>query len=107
LRNPTRVAVILVCYRHADENGEFEVSNKRIAKAVCLSERQAKRVLNDLERIGVLKLLKEHQGPIPRRYRITGKPANHDMGDTINAKRPEKLLVTSMSVIGDTEGRTW
>jgi hypothetical protein len=31
--------------------------------------------MDDLESVGVVKLLSEHQGPIPKRYRITGEVA--------------------------------
>lgn len=88
LTSPSHVAVVMVCYRHARENGEFQVSTERIARAVRLSERHVKRVLDDLERASVLKMKLEHRGPIPRRYRFTGKPANGDTHVTIKKPTP-------------------
>lgn len=91
LPTSTHVAVLMICFRHGGSHGEFRVSTARIACSACVSERQAKRVINELERAEVIELLEEHQGPIPRQYRITGKVPNGDTHDT-NSK-PKKSTV--------------
>lgn len=75
LRTPAHLAVLFVCFRHAGPQGRFAVSNARIARSCSLSARQVVRIMDDLESVGVVKLLSEHQGPIPKRYRITGEVA--------------------------------
>lgn len=75
LPTPAHVAVLFCCYRHARERGHFQVSTKRIADGARVSERHAKRLIDDLERFEVIEMEREHQGPIPRRYRITGNAA--------------------------------
>ena len=72
LPTTAHVAVLFCCFRHARELGHFQVSTKRIAATARISERHARRIVDDLERLKVIKLEVEHQGPIARRYRITG-----------------------------------
>lgn len=71
LKSPSQVAVLLVCWRHARDSC-FQVSTRRIAKSVGLGWRQVTRIMDALELIGILVLVKESEGPIPKRYRITG-----------------------------------
>ncbi len=78
LPTTAHVAVLFCCYRHARELGHFQVSTRRISEATKVSERHVKRVINDLERGSVIKMEREHQGPIPRQYRITGNAFNGD-----------------------------
>ncbi len=87
LRSPSQVAVLVVCYRHASPSGKFGICTARIAKSSKLSHRQARRVLDELEALGVIKSLSDHVGPIAKQYRITGKRANGDMGDPIKHSR--------------------
>lgn len=75
LPTPAHVAVLFCCFRHARERGHFQVSTRRIATSSKVSERHAKRIIDDLERLQVIAMEREHQGPIPRRYRITGRCA--------------------------------
>lgn len=86
LPTATHAAVLMTCFRHGGPGGGFRVSTARIARSTCISERQAKRVIDQLESCGVIELLQEHQGPIPRQYRITGRVANGDTHDTIKQK---------------------
>jgi hypothetical protein len=88
LPSASHVAVALVCYRHAREDGVFGVSTNRIAKSTRLSKRQVQRVLDYLEKETVLKLMKEHQGPLPRKYKFTGRTANGDTHVTIKNSHP-------------------
>jgi|GEM_PF-2171833 len=88
LPSASHVAVLLICYRHAREGGSFTVSTKRIANACRLSERHTKRIVDDLEATGVIVMESEHAGPIPRKYRITGQPANGDTRVTIKNSPP-------------------
>jgi|SRR6056297_1908071 len=76
LPTSTHVAALLVCFRHGRGAGFFRVSTRRLAKSIGVKVRQTKSILDDLEQAGVIVLTKEHQGPIPRTYRITFKPAN-------------------------------
>lgn len=73
LPTSAHVAVLFCCYRHARELGHFQVSTKRIARTTKISERHARRIIDDLERFKVIAIEREHQGPIARQYRITGE----------------------------------
>ena len=73
LENPSEVAVLLVCWRHARENCCFRVSTRRIAQSAGIGWRQVTRVMDRLEQIGLLEMTKPQQGTIPKQYRITGK----------------------------------
>jgi len=84
LKSASHVAVLMVCYRHADPNGRFRASKSRIALACNLSVRQTVRVMKDLEVAGVIVKERDHDGPIPQRYRITG--------ETARVKKTEKNL---------------
>lgn len=97
LPTSTHVAVLMLCYRHGRAGGTFRVSTSRLARSARISGRQARRVLDDLEGSGVIELLKEHQGPVPRLYRITGKVANGDTHDPIK-------ILHAPRVNGDTHG---
>ncbi|MCO8121457.1 helix-turn-helix domain-containing protein [Stieleria sp. TO1_6] len=83
LPSASHLAVLLICFRHGRQAGFFRASTKRIAKSARLSERHVKRIINDLETAGVVRLEAEHNGPIPRSYRITGQTANGDTHVTI------------------------
>lgn len=98
LPSASHVAVLLCCYRHARTGGAFQVSTKRIAEACRLSHRQVRRVIDDMETGGVIEMTKEHEGPIPRRYRITGQVLNGDTHVPISNK-------PAPQVNGDTHDR--
>lgn len=72
LPSSTHVAVLLCCYRHARRDGSFCISTTRLARSVVLGIRQVKRILRNLEKLKAIELVSEHQGPVPRRYRISG-----------------------------------
>lgn len=76
LPSPTHLAVLMICFRHGRQGGYFTVSTNRIAKSARLARRQTRRIIDDLETVGVIEMVSEHQGPIPRKYRITGRRAN-------------------------------
>jgi DNA-binding MarR family transcriptional regulator len=69
LGSPAHVAVLLCCFRHAGTGGRFAVSTARIAASCRLSKRQAVRIVDQLERAGVIEMISDHQGPIAKRYR--------------------------------------
>jgi predicted DNA-binding transcriptional regulator YafY len=69
--------LLLACYRHADAKGRFRVSNGRLADACGVSSRTIVRQMNYLSATGVIRLEKEHIGPLPRLYRITGQPPRY------------------------------
>ncbi len=75
LPTPAHVAVLFCCYRHARELGHFQVSTNRIAQSTKVSPRHARRIIDDLEQWKVIEMEREHNGPIPRQYRITGNRA--------------------------------
>ena len=66
-------------FRHADENGEFCVSAKRLADGLGISVRHSKRVFRKLEEKYAIEVLSEAVGTRPRAYRITGEVS---CGDT-------------------------
>jgi hypothetical protein len=70
LKNATYIAVLWVCFRNGKGFGYFRVSAVRIAKCARTSKRNVQRILDDLERWGVIELTTEHKGPIPRTYRF-------------------------------------
>ena len=74
LPTASHVAVLMVCFRHGRGAGFFRVSTGRIAESVKLKERRVKYILDELETAGIITLIKEHQGPIPRTYRIIFGP---------------------------------
>lgn len=91
LPNASYVAVLLVCWRHADVEGKFRIDQERIAECVRLSTRQVKRILKDLVCGGVLRLVERHRQHTPPRYKITGKPFRGDTHVTPeeNKRNPE------------------
>jgi len=88
LPSASHVAVVSTCFRHANEDGFFGVSTNRIARSTRLSKRHVQRILDELESSVVLRLVKEHQGPLPRRYKFTGRTANGDTHVAIRKKYP-------------------
>ncbi len=90
LPSSSHLSVLCVAWRHAMASGEFQVSTKRIAQSCRLSTRWVKAILDELELGEVISMTKEHQGPIPRRYKITGKAfpstANGEVEFTIKPK---------------------
>ncbi|MEO1616828.1 MAG: hypothetical protein AAFV88_13310 [Planctomycetota bacterium] len=98
LPSASHVAVLMICFRHGRQGGFFRVSTSRIAKSSKLSDRHVKRILDDLEKSGVISLEAEHKGPTPRTYRITGRAANGDAHVT-NSTEP------TPQVNGDTHVR--
>jgi len=88
LPTPSHVAILLCCFRHGRGAGYFRVSTNRLAKSSCIGKRQVQRVIDDFEKTGIIELVTEHQGPIPRTYRITFKRFNGDTHDTIKPHHP-------------------
>ncbi len=76
LRTPTHVAVLLVCFRHGRGRGYFRASTSRVAASVGIKKRQAVNIFDALEKAGVIELVEEHKGPVPRTYKITFRDAN-------------------------------
>jgi DNA-binding MarR family transcriptional regulator len=106
LPSSTHFAVLVVCYRHAIRGGHFRVSAKRIAKSCRLSSRHVGRIIDELERLGVIEAIRDHKGPIPKQYKITQRTAaNDDTHVTIKNTVPPGGMVTPMSVNGDTHVR--
>jgi hypothetical protein len=83
LPSVSHVAVLLCCFRHGRGLGFFRVSTQRIAKATNLQRRRVQYILDDLERLGAVVLVSEHQGPIPRTYRIPFTSVNGALHCTI------------------------
>lgn len=106
LPSASHVAVLHVAWRHAGPRGHFSVSTKMLARQCRLSNRQAGRLIDDLERLGVIKEVCDHKGPIPKRYQITGRAAaNGDTHDAIKSDIPPAGMVTPTTVNGDTHDR--
>lgn len=85
LPTPTHFAVLFVAWRHAT-NGRFRVSATQVSKAISGSTRNVRRVLDDLEQGGVITLMAEKKGTIPRTYKFSGKSFNEKpRGDTMSS----------------------
>ena len=70
LGDPTLVAALLVCWRHADERGYFELSHGRIAKTVGTTRRHAIRLIRKLETVQAIKTVSVGSGVKSNRYRF-------------------------------------
>ncbi|TWU33883.1 hypothetical protein Poly41_48830 [Novipirellula artificiosorum] len=85
---PARHGVaMLVCYRHAQANRQFRVSESDLAIALGVDRRTARRLFDDLERWQAIKLVKPKQGTIPRVFVITGKVISEDTTAPTKARR--------------------
>jgi hypothetical protein len=83
------VAVLLVAWRHA-RNKHFRVSAKQFSTQACISLRQARYVLDDLERADVIHLVADRKGTLPKVYRFTGKTmASVALGAPLEPKQDE------------------
>lgn len=74
LPTPTHALVLLIGWRHANENRVFRKSTTELAKFAGLKRRRMQAVLDQLIEAGALRIVKESQGTIPTSYQITGKP---------------------------------
>lgn len=74
LPTTTHGLVLLVGWRHADQNRVFRKSATELARIVGVTRRHMQTVIDDLIEIGALRIVKERQGTIPTSYSITGKP---------------------------------
>jgi hypothetical protein len=88
LPTPTHIAVMLCCFRHGREGGYFRVSTSRLAKSVGLRRRRVQAVLDDLQAAGVIELVSEHNGPVPRVYRFRFTEANGALQCAIRVPSP-------------------
>lgn len=70
LKSSGYIAVLWACFRHGRGLGFFRVSTKRIAQSSLMGERYVRRILDDFEACGLIEVVKERQGTIPRTYRI-------------------------------------
>ena len=70
LKNATYIAVLWACFRHGKGFGYFRASTARVARCARTSKRNARRIIDDFQQWGLIELIQEHQGPIPRTYRI-------------------------------------
>jgi hypothetical protein len=92
LGNPTLIAVLLVCWRHADERGYFELSFGRIATSAGVSRRNAIRAIQALVSAQAIKTVAVGSGIRASRYRfsdpdqvIDQRTAKHQKGgDTVS-----------------------
>ncbi len=80
LPNASSGLVMLVCWRHADEDGVFCLAVSRIAQSTGKSERQIQRTMNELQKVGAIKQVKPAIGTRAPTYVLTGNPRG-DMHD--------------------------
>ena len=73
LPTATHGLVLVVCWRHADQNQVFELSHSRIADALGVTRRHIVDVMLDLQRLESIKLLSKGGGVKASRYKITGR----------------------------------
>jgi hypothetical protein len=87
LPNASSGLVLLVCWRHADEDGVFCLSVSRIAQSIGKSERQIKRTMIELQKVGAIKLIKPAIGTRAPTFVLTGNPRG-DTHDTSQSAKP-------------------
>jgi len=104
LPSATSGLVLLVCWRHADEDGCFCLSASRIAQSIGKSERQTRRTMNELKKLGAIKLVEKAIGTRPTTYAITGSPRG-DIRDRSGSAKPIGHGVTSMTARDDIHDR--
>ncbi len=103
LPNTTQAAALFVMFRHANEQALFRLSVNRLAKTLRIHRRTAQRTLDELEAGGVIKIVKERQGTIPRQYKITGFGfASGGVGVTTRSNSPPEPVVALVSPSGGT-----
>ncbi len=73
LPTATHGLVLVVCWRHADQNQVFELSHSRIADALGVSRRHIVDVMVDLQAVDSIRLLRKGGGTRASRYKITGR----------------------------------
>lgn len=74
LEKPIHGLVLLLCWRHADEKGYFDLSHNRIAEMAGISRRYAIQVMEDLERVKAVRTMSVGGGKTANRYRL-GEPS--------------------------------
>lgn len=74
LAKPIHGLVLLLCWRHADEKGFFNLSHQRIADMAGISRRYAIEIMEDLERAKAVRTINVGGGTIANRYRL-GEPS--------------------------------
>lgn len=72
LPSPAHQAVLVVCWRHATTKGEFTLSHSRIAEVTGLTRRYVIGIMDKLQEIGVIELVRMGGGVIPSAYIIKG-----------------------------------
>lgn len=65
--------VVIVAFRHADPDKFFSVSVKQFSETLAIHPRTARRILDDLILWGVVEVISERKGTIPRKLRLTGR----------------------------------
>ncbi len=88
---------MFVAWRHA-HGRYFSVSSRQFARAIQTSHRHVVRLLDELERHGVIVLKKERRGTIPRTYAFTGKAFN----ETPSGDMVSPLTQNASGDMGDT-----
>ena len=73
LPTATHGLVLVVCWRHADQNQVFELSHSRIAEALGVTRRHIVDIMVDLQRLESIRLMRKGGGTRASRYRITGR----------------------------------
>ena len=70
LPTATHGLVLVVCWRHADQNQVFELSHSRIADALGVTRRHVIRIMADLQRLGAIVLISKGSGVKPSTYKV-------------------------------------
>ena len=73
LPTATHGLVLVVCWRHADQNQVFELSHSRIADALGVTRRHIVDIMVDLQAVDSIRLLRKGGGTKASRYKITGR----------------------------------
>lgn len=88
LKSSSYIAVLWVCFRNGRGLGYFRASTNRIARCALTSKRNVQRALDAFEEYKLIELVEEHQGPIPRTYRIRFEYVEKQL--VINCQIPER-----------------
>ncbi len=100
LPSATHTAALLCCYRHAKPSGVFSVSTDRLAAAIGVKRRRMQQIFDELESLGVIRLIEPHKGPLPAKYLITGNAANAALQCAVD-KRPNSATQCAIETTVD------
>lgn len=76
--NPSHALILLIGWRHANPEGEFQLSGTRFAEQSGISKRHVTNIIDKLIEVGALEVLQEAVGTRSTLYKITGTPQSEN-----------------------------